>query len=110
LDYPYKQEQRKWTAGEIFRRGPELRRALHATREGLCPFLEQLEENPSVDRNAIFVLGASFGVPYALYAVNDCRTRVPIRALILVHGFGDIPGTIEYRMLPRFTRNYGPFF
>jgi dienelactone hydrolase len=59
-----------------------------------------------VKAEEIILLGASFGVPYALYAARDCG---PVRALILVHGFGDLPGTLAYRLMQskRFARSFG---
>jgi dienelactone hydrolase len=105
LDYPFKLEG-KWTKDVILQRGKELRRALQATREALCPFLDRLRADPRVDPERMILLGASFGVPYALYAAHDCG---PVRALILVHGFGDLPGTLAYRLITskRFARNFG---
>jgi dienelactone hydrolase len=105
LDYPFKLEG-KWTKDVILQRGKELRRALQATREALCPFLDRLRADPRVDAEKMILLGASFGVPYALYAAKDCA---PVRALILVHGFGDLPGTLAYRLKTsrRFARDFG---
>ncbi len=103
LDYPFSLEG-KWTAKTILNRGLELRRALRVVDESLCRFLDKARADPRVDPERIVVVGASFGAPYALAAADRCPG---VTALILLQGFGDVPGTLASRMRKGVARGVG---
>src|SRR5436305_13565773 len=60
---------------------------------------------PLYDALRTIVVGASFGAPFALAAAAQDPS---ISGVVLIHGFGDIPGTGRFRILQSWKSRFGP--
>lgn len=86
VDYPYDGPQRVKGALSIAKTIPKARQAFLDTVPAVSLVVDWLVEQPWVDRDRIFLIGASLGVPFATTAAaRDPR----IAGLILVHGAAD---------------------
>jgi dienelactone hydrolase len=94
LAYPL-QVPRKLSLGEGLHLLPKAKASAHKMIELIQSALSELLAHPAVDRNRVFLLGASFGAPFALIAA----AQVPqVRGLILIHGFANVPATAGHRI------------
>lgn len=83
---------------------PEGKRAIHATIEGIHRVVAWVKTRPELDPERIVLVGASFGAPFVTIAAGE---GAPVKALILVHAFGDIPGAIAHRLEASWSRKLG---
>lgn len=102
FDYPA-ELPRKLRVSEIPRLVPQTRRGIAETREGLAALHRQLRQRPDVDSSRITLVGVSAGAPFATLAAAD--TGFP--AVILVHGFADLPGMIQHQFARRWEPSAG---
>jgi dienelactone hydrolase len=102
FDYPV-ELPRKLRVSEIPRLVPQMRRGIAETREGLALLHERLRRRPDVDPRRITLVGVSAGAPFATLAAADAG----FPAVILVHGFADLPGVIEHQFARRWEPKYG---
>jgi dienelactone hydrolase len=66
----------------------------------------QLIQTPGVDPDRIGIIGGSFATPFVVSAAaHDPR----LKALVLVHGFGDFQGVVKHRLRQEFTKSL-PFW
>lgn len=77
----------------------EAKKGLHDTLSGIHALVEYAKKRDEIDPQKIILVGASFGAPLVSIIAGE---RQDIAGLILVHGFGDIPGVIKSRMTKRF--------
>ena len=89
FDYPFK-PPRRFEFPESLAYLPRAKTAIHETIAGIEELVTQLKKRSDVDPNRITIVGASFGAPFALAAA---ASDPEISGVVLVHGFGDIPGT-----------------
>lgn len=94
FDYPY-QAPRKFRFPHTFGDVPKMRSAVRDTLEAIPAFRRALAQDPRIDPERMGIIGASFGAPFALRAAAE---DPGFRAVAIVHGFGDIAGTIEHRL------------
>lgn len=94
FQYPF-EPQRKLGLSKALKLLPEARRAVRDTIAGIPALVDYLKTRPEVDPNRIIFVGASFGAPFVSIVAPD---RPDARGIILAHGFGDIPGTIAFRL------------
>lgn len=64
---------------------------------------ERLCARADVDCGHITVVGVSLGAPFALIAAE----RSPYAGVVLLHGFGDVPGMIRHQFERRWRARYG---
>lgn len=101
FDYPYR-PPRKFEFPGSLRFAPEVKRAVHETLRGIRELQAALARRPDVDSQKISILGASFGAPFAAQ-----RSAPPFAGVILVHGFGDVPGTAMHQLLRSWRERFG---
>lgn len=102
FDYPVALP-RRLRAADMPRLVPQTRRAIADTRSGLAALYTQLRQRPDVDPQRITLVGVSAGAPFATLAAADAR----IPAVILVHGFADLPEVIEHQFSRRWEPRHG---
>jgi hypothetical protein len=94
VQYPYRRPHGAW---EHLRWPHDLRRAVYRTVAGGMLAVSFLEQGDGLATSRLTVLGASLGVPFAvIHGALDPR----VRAVLVVHGGGDLTGvawTIERR-------------
>lgn len=105
FDYPYRGDRKLGFPGVIFDAG-NLRDAVRVTQEGITSLVSLLKNRKDVDPERIAIVGASFGAPFAIHAAAESPD---LSALIVVHGFGDIRGTIRHRLLGIWADRLGRF-
>jgi dienelactone hydrolase len=94
FDYPF-EPPRKFEFPQSLKFAPEAKRAIREMTDGIVALTDYLAKRPNVDSLRITIIGASFGAPFALAAAaRDER----LRNIALVHGFADIPATVEHRI------------
>lgn len=93
FDYPYS-GRRRLTFIEAVREAGNLRKMAREVTPLIESLTAKLKERPDVDPERIVLIGASFGAPFAIYAA----ARGVGRYLVLIHGFADVVGTLEYRL------------
>lgn len=103
FDYPYG-GPRKLGFWELLSEAPKLRRMVREVTPLIESLAVKLKEREDVDPNRIVLVGASFGAPFAIYSA----ARGASLYLVLVHGFADVVGTFEYRLLRHFAENGVP--
>lgn len=81
----------------------QIERGIADTRAALMLLFEHLADNPAVDAERISVIGASLGAPFAIIAAGDS----PYRAVVVVHGFADVPLTLRHQFARRWRPEYG---
>lgn len=94
VDYPYDGDRRFRFPNSLMD-GLKLRRSIPNMQKAIKALVDHLKSRKDVDPNRIAIVGASFGAPYSIRAA---ALNSDLNALILVHGFADIKGTIEYRL------------
>lgn len=105
FDYPFA-PPREFRFPESLRFAPEAKRAVRDTIDGIQELVRSLRQRADVDPNRITVLGASFGGPFAIAAAS----REPgISGLVLIHAFGDVPGTAAFRLQQAWSSRLGIF-
>jgi dienelactone hydrolase len=92
FDYPF-EAPRKFEFPGSLRFAPQAKQAVHETIEGIEVLCRELRKRKDVDPDRITLVGASFGAPFALTAAAH---DPEISGVVLVHGFGDVPNTIEH--------------
>lgn len=102
FDYPV-ELPRKLRVSEIPRLLPQMRRGIAETREGLAVLHRELRQRPDVDPRRITLVGVSAGAPFATLAAADAG----FPAVILVHGFADLPGVIQHQFARRWEPRAG---
>lgn len=102
FDYPV-ELPRKLRVREIPELLPKTRRAITDTRGGIAALHQALSRRPDVDPRRITLVGVSAGAPFATLAAADAR----IPAVILVHGFADLPEVIEHQFARRWEPKHG---
>jgi len=104
FDYPFR-APRKLRFPESLGLAPHAKQALHQTREAIPLVIQKfIADRADVDPDRVVVIGASFGAPFALYAAMDSPE---VDAVAIVHGFGDVPGTIQHRLRQIWGPKYG---
>lgn len=102
FDYPV-ELPRKLRVRDVPELLPKTRRAIADTRGGIAALHRELSRRPDVDPRRITLVGVSAGAPFATLAAADAR----IPAVILVHGFADLPEVIEHQFARRWEKKYG---
>lgn len=103
FDYPFT-PPRRFEFPESFQYFPEAKRAIRETIEGIHELVNALKKRPDVDPSRITAVGASFGAPFVLAAAAE---NPGIAGIVLVHGFGDLAGTIEEIAARKWKRTVG---
>jgi dienelactone hydrolase len=103
FDYPF-EGSREFRFPQTLWEAPALRRSVPATIEGIRLLARWLSAQPRVDAERLAIIGASFATPFVVAAAAD---EPEIRALVLVHGFGDVRGTLEHRLSQVFELRLG---
>lgn len=103
FDYPYRGD-RKFPFPKILLDAGKLREAVRLTQEGISRLVPLLRDRKDVDPERIAIVGASFGAPFAVHAA---AVSPDLSALIIVHGFGDIRGTIRHRLATLWAKSLG---
>lgn len=86
VDYPYDGPEKVRGISQSLSAIPAARRGFLDTVPAVSLVIDWLEEQPWVDRNRLFVIGGSLGVPFAVSAAaHDTR----IAGGMLVHGAAD---------------------
>lgn len=102
FDYPYRVPH-KVTVLQAVTLAPQARRSVRATREGIVPFTERLLTDDRIDSKKVFLLGASFGVPFVLSVAES-----PLfQAVIILYGFADYEKAIAYQLQKRWKKGIG---
>ena len=91
FDYPY-EGPRRFKGTDIAPFLPRIRHAIFRAVSVVLTMIDYLEQRPEVDPEKIFVVGASFGAPFA---VNAAAVEPRIKAVILLYGGGDISLMVE---------------
>ncbi len=91
FDYPY-DGPRKFKGSDIGPFLPKIRGAIIRSVSVVLTIIDYLSQRKDVDPEKIFVVGASFGAPFA---VNAAAVDPRIKAVILLYGGGNIGKMIE---------------
>jgi len=91
FDWPY-EGQRKFKGADIGPFLPHIRRSIFRAVSVVSTMVDYLQQRDDVDPEKIFVIGASFGAPFA---VNAAAVDQRIKAVILLYGGGDIGKLVE---------------
>ncbi|HAR42411.1 MAG TPA: hypothetical protein DCS07_07230 [Bdellovibrionales bacterium] len=103
FDYPFDPPRRFEFPGSL-RLAGQAKRMVHDTLDGIDRLVRELRKRPDVDPDRISIVGASLGAPFAALSVG----RSPeIAGLVLIHGFGDIPGVITHQLMRVWGPRYG---
>ncbi|MCI0512843.1 dienelactone hydrolase family protein [candidate division KSB1 bacterium] len=92
FDYPYS-GRRKFKGADIGPFLPHIRNSILRSVSVVLTVMDYLEQRPEVDPQKLFVVGASFGAPFA---VNAAAIDPRIKAVILLYGGGDIAKMVEF--------------
>ncbi|MEW6057794.1 MAG: acyl-CoA thioester hydrolase/BAAT C-terminal domain-containing protein [Bdellovibrionota bacterium] len=103
FDYPFS-PPRRFEFPQSFRHAPEAKRAVQDTLKGIRLLKSYLHQRPDVNKTQTLILGASFGAPFALAAAAE---DPDITGVILIHGFAQIPETLEQRLAQRLQPRFG---
>jgi dienelactone hydrolase len=103
FDYPF-EGSRELRFPESLKRLPAAKRLFPETVEGIRLLANELKSRPGLDPRKVFVVGASFGSPFALAAAAD---NPDVSGLVIVHGFGRIAETAENVLLRSWRPHYG---
>ena len=104
FDYPYT-PPRKFEFPSSLKYAPEAKQAIQDMIDGIRELHTALKQKSGVDALRTIVVGASFGAPFALAAAAQDPS---ISGVVLIHGFGDIPGTVRFRILQSWKSRFGP--
>jgi dienelactone hydrolase len=99
FDYPYS-PPRKFELPGSLKHIPEVKRMIRNTLEAIPLLARELARRPEIDPGKISVVGASLGAPFA---VSAAAAEPTISGLMVVHGFGDVPNTVQHQ----FVRAWG---
>ncbi len=105
FDYPFEAD-RRWELPGVLRLAPEIKAMVHRTREGIRLLVRALAQDPRVDPRRIYVIGASFGSPFAVTAAAD---EEAVAGIAIIHGFGDIPLAARARLTQLWQPRLGRF-
>lgn len=105
FDYPF-DAPRKFVFPDSLKFAPVAKQAVADMLEGISELHSALKKRDDVDASKITVVGASFGAPFALAAAADDPS---ISGVVIVHGFGDVPGTVQHQLLRKWIPRYGAF-
>lgn len=105
FEYPFDAPQKFEMPGSL-KYAPHAKQAVADMFDAIEELHKTLRQRDDVDASKISVLGASFGVPFALGAA---AADPSISGVVLVHGFGDVPGTVEYQLIQKWKPRYGVF-
>lgn len=95
FDYPYQPPQEfKWT-DILGKYRPQTRRAVHLTVAGIVELNRHLKRRIDIDPQKNVIVGASFGAPFVLLAVDQDPS---FKGVVMVHGFGNVPLTLSHRL------------
>jgi dienelactone hydrolase len=101
FDYPFRPPGKLSFPGSL-RLVPEAREAIQDTLLGIKALARWAAEQPGV--SGVVLVGASFGAPF----VSAVAAELPeARALILAHGFGNVPLAITHRLAGRLEARFG---
>lgn len=94
FDYPFEGERRfRFPSG--LKLLPRMKGTIVDTLRGVPLALRVLAAHRRVDPTRITLLGASVGAPFALVGASESEFA---RGLVLIHGFGQVPETIEAQL------------
>jgi len=101
MDYPSYPEEKTMNPARVLAMLHSLQRAAFDAAGMAFNVLDYLCSRPEVDKDRITVLGASFGVPFAVIAALDNR----VSGVVLIYGAGDLEELIDWnlRRKVRFT-------
>ncbi|MBI3544883.1 MAG: dienelactone hydrolase family protein, partial [Deltaproteobacteria bacterium] len=91
FDYPF-DPPRRFEFPESLQFAPQAKRAVRETLVGINELVSALKKRGDVDPTRIFIVGASFGAPFAVAAAAENHD---LAGLAVVHGFGDVPDTVQ---------------
>lgn len=91
FDWPY-EGKRKFKGADMGPFLPRIRQAIFRSVSVVLTIIDYLEMRPDVNPEKIFVVGASFGAPFA---VDAAAVDPRIKAVILLYGGGNIAKMIE---------------
>ena len=103
FDYPF-DAPKKFEFSKSLSYAPDTKRAISDMLGAIEELHNAIKKREDVDASKITVLGASIGAPFALTAAADDPT---ISGIVIIHGFGDIPGTVKHRLLRRWEPKFG---
>jgi dienelactone hydrolase len=98
FDYPFTQP-REFKLADSYSALPQLKQLFPRTLDGIKTLVTNLIHRPEVDPSKVIIVGASFGSPFAIAA--------GITGVVLVHGFGKVPQTLEHVILKSWLPKYG---
>lgn len=102
FDYPLALPDKiRWQ--QIPRLARDIERGIDDTLAATILLRERLAQMPEVDPERVTLVGVSLGAPFA--AIAGARADYP--GVALLHGFGDLPGTIRHQFLRRWEPEYG---
>lgn len=104
FEYPFRPPRKLRFPGGL-RYLPEAKVAIHETLEGIHKLLDWSKAR--LDPERLVLVGASFGAPFVSIVAGE---RPDVRALILAHGFADVPGTISRRLAEKWGGLTGAWF
>lgn len=103
FDYPFS-APRHFEFPKSLKAIPQLKALFPKTVYGIADLVAKLRERPEIDPAKVIVVGASFGGSFAIAAAAQDHK---IAGLILVHGFGLIPETLNHVILRSWVPKYG---
>lgn len=103
VDYPYDGPEKVRGVAQTLSAIPAARKGFLDTVPGVSLVIDWLEDQPWVDRERIFIIGGSLGVPFAVSAaVHDSR----IAGAMLVHGAADNRLWLEAQLARRIDASW----
>lgn len=106
FDYPFT-PPRKFVFPESLKFAPEAKRAINEMSEAIPALIKSLSARQDLDMSKITIIGASFGAPFALAAAAN--EGAGITGIVLIHGFGDVPGTASHQLAKNWESRLGLF-
>lgn len=103
FEYPYT-PPRKLTFPASLKHLPEAKQAIHTTIEGIENLVQWVRSQEHYDAQKIVLVGASFGAPFVSIAAGN---KPEVRALILAHGFANVPHVVSTRLAQALEQQYG---
>lgn len=103
FDYPFKASRQLSFPGSL-KDLPEAKRVFPDTVAGIHELVNRVRALPQVDPSRIFLVGASFGAPFALAAAAE---QAKISGLVIVQGFGKLAETARSVLLRAWLPRYG---
>ena len=103
FDYPF-DAPKNFELSQSLKYAPDTKRAMSDLVGAIEELHNVLKIREDVDPSKITIVGASLGAPFALTAAANDPT---ISGVIIVHGFGDVPGTVKHQLLLRWQPKFG---